>query len=144
MKHLLISACLVLCSAANAQAIPWISVDIKNAPLGSGVPAKRVTIGEDTAFILNDGYYHIPQYMSYYPTASVIWPRVIEVQCDVVVNNIKCDGYNWSPSMGRGEYLMFAPKMREKPPAPATPACCTADPKTVIILKEVPVKAKGG
>lgn len=79
-----------------------------------------------------DNYIHVPQYMPYYPTAAVIWPRVVEVPCEKTeAGELRCEGYNWTPAMGRGEYLFFVPKVRNEPLPPAPP---------VIIYKEVPVK----
>lgn len=70
-----------------------------------------------------DGRYnvlHIPQYMPYYPTAATIWPRTIDVKCKDYDGNLDCEGYNWSPSMGRTEYLFINPVVEnqkiEEPP----------------------------
>lgn len=71
---------------------------LRGAPLG---------IGED-----NKPYYHSPQYMVGYPSAGVIWPRIVEVLCEKVNNALVCDGYNWTPAMGRGEYLFVTPTIK--------------------------------
>lgn len=145
MKHLIFVMGLFLATHATAQ-VQWISADIEAKQLGSGTPAKAVTIGDESAIIVRDGYYHVPQYMSQFPTATTLWPRVVEVLCDedVQANTLKCDGYHWTPALGRGEYLMFVPKIRPKPeplPQPTAPACCTA-PIVKIIEIEVPRKKK--
>lgn len=63
----------------------------------------------------NEEYYSVPQYLPYYPTSAPIWPRVVEVQCDETKSGtLQCDGYNWTPAMGRGEYLFVVPKIRPK------------------------------
>jgi hypothetical protein len=60
---------------------------------------------ENAKEVGNYGVYHAPQYMPGYPTAAPIWARVVEVRCRAR----NCDGYNWSPDMGRGEYLFIRP-----------------------------------
>lgn len=104
----------------------------------AGVTNENVFLGTstDAAFSVHpaDGVYFVPQYMNGYPTAATIWPRVVTVDCVEVVDadkqsNLKCEGYNWSPKMGRGEYLYFQPIVH-KAPVP------------VIIYKEVLVKKK--
>ena len=97
--------------------------------LGTGTPAPMITVGNETAVYVDDGYYHIPQYLPTHPTAATIWPRVVEVECDKVDGKVVCDGYHWLPKMGRAEYIMIIPRMRVKP-------------EPVIVLKEVPVKKK--
>lgn len=100
--------------------------------LGTGTPAPMITVGNETAVYVDDGYYHIPQYLPTHPTAATIWPRVVEVECDKVDGKVVCDGYHWLPKMGRAEYIMIIPRMREQP-KPLPP---------VIVYKEVPVKKK--
>lgn len=88
----------------------------------------------------DEPYYHVPQYMPYYPTAAVIWPRVVEVPCTRAADGkVTCEGYNWTPDMGRAEYLFIVPKIKNPP------QCCQntkVENKVIekIIYKEVPVK----
>jgi hypothetical protein len=74
--------------------------------------------------------------MAAFPTAGEIWPRVLPVQCVLEKATYMCDGYNWLPSMGRGEYLFIRPFIKPKIEPIIVPG-----PERVII-KEVPVKKK--
>jgi hypothetical protein len=58
--------------------------------------------------------YHVPQYMPGYPTAAVIFPRVVDVECEKSNAQIVCKGYHLMPEDGRGEYLMIHPVMKEE------------------------------
>lgn len=130
MKHIL--AIMAVASTATALASP---IDIRNDvqiqrnTLGSG--QQGVTGFESSTLVLDNDIFHAPQYMPYHPTAGTIYPRVVEVPCMKTFGGLKCEGYNWLPKMGRGEYLFFKPVIVE-------------EPKPVIvektIIKEVPVK----
>jgi hypothetical protein len=102
------------------------SVAVRDTVLGSGAPGDS---GSTAATPVMDGMYHAPQYMPGSPTAATIYPRVIDVKCTQVGGMLNCDGYNWSPDMGRAEYLMIRPTI-VKP----------VQPKVITIIKEVPVK----
>lgn len=109
-------------------------VSVKNEPLGSGVPGE---VGSSWAIpVLENNIYHAPGYLPYHPTAATIYPRVIEVPCTQTAGITACDGYNWSPEMGRAEYLFFTPKA-VKPPVTIIKE--VPGPER-IILKEVPIK----
>lgn len=98
--------------------------------LGSGFPAARITLGTVNSVYVNDGYWHVPQYMPNYPTASAIWPRVIDLNCREIPQSsgeVECDGYHWTPDMGRGEYLFIIPTVKKTP-------------EPLVVLKEVPAK----
>lgn len=88
-------------------------VEIGRMLLGSGEPGQP---GFENATPVYNNVYHVPQYLPGYPTAATIWPRVIEVLCRQVEARLQCDGYYWTPKMGRGEYLYFVPVMA--PPRP--------------------------
>lgn len=111
--------------------------------LGTGTPAPLITVGTETAVLVDDGYYHIPQQLAGYPTAAVIWPRVVEVECEKVGEKVVCDGYHWSPRLGRAEYVLLLPRLKAPPPQPPT-RCCekVVTPPPVVIYREVPVKRK--
>lgn len=79
-----------------------------------------------------DEVYFTPQYMPGYPTAATIWPRVIDVKCKRSEIDLMCDGYQWRPEYGRGEYLMFRPVIQKQQP-PTKPR---------IVYVEVPPKKK--
>jgi hypothetical protein len=86
----------------------------------AGTSNENVFLGTTTDAALNvfgdEEAYHVPQYMVGFPTAATIWPRVVQVDCvEIDASNIKCEGYNWSPKMGRGEYLYFQPVMHKAP-----------------------------
>jgi len=120
-----------LISSVSAQ-----EVVIDRFELGSGIPGKR---GVEPARGWKDGIYHAPQYMPGYPTAAPIFPRVIDVECQHVENGLKCNGYNWSPGLGRGEYLFIRPSIKEKTPNPPT---ITEVQPTIIIIETLPKKQK--
>lgn len=148
MKNFAILACLIVASSAFAA-----EVSIARNDLGSGTPG---TQGVERAFQvdLNSTYLHAPQYMPGFPTAATIWPRVVNVKCvsekiyprahsenHQALTIQRCDGYNWSPALGRGEYLFIDPIVVEAPqPVVITKTVVKEVP--VIVLKEVPVKPK--
>lgn len=111
----------------NAQAADTATNQVQ---LGSGVPSEG---GVTNAPLVMDGMYHAPQYLPNHPTAATIWPRVVDVDCTKAGQVVKCDGYNWTPDMGRGEYIYIRPRFKNEPvpPAPVAP---------IVIYKEVPVK----
>lgn len=91
-------------------------------------------------FEVVDGIYHNPQTMlPGHPTAATIWPRVVEVPCVKVAGNTVCEPINWTPKMGRGEYLYFKPVVMQ-PPAPPTPPVPVYIPVPTPVLQEVPIK----
>lgn len=109
-----------------AQCLTANAFDVDGKPMGT------YNIGEE--------YFSVPQYLPYYPTAATIWPRVVEIQCDMKDGVMQCDGYNWSPDMGRAEYLFVTPVVR-KPVLVNAPVTNTIIKETEkIIYKEVPVK----
>ena len=115
-------------------------INIHRHTLGSGEQGVR---GFELALpVLENHIYHEPQYMPYFPTAATIWPRVIEVKCNM---DRKCEGYNWAPSMGRAEYLFVTPRVVVEQPRPLIVEKIieklVPGPER-IILKEVPVKPK--
>lgn len=92
---------------AQAQTAHVITVEIQRLYLGSGEPERPGY--ENATFVLND-VYHVPQYLPGLPTAASIWPRVIDVPCTALASGgLRCQGYHWTPAMGRAEYLYFRP-----------------------------------
>lgn len=150
-KILATLAGLLLASSAFAA-----DVGIVRNELGSGTPGtqgweRAVQVGPDSTYL------HTPQYMPGFPTAATIWPRVVNVKCtsekvyprahsqSKEVRTVqKCDGYNWSPELGRGEYLFINPTVVEAPqPVVITNTVIKEVPGPErIILKEVQVKPK--
>lgn len=98
--------CLAGWTGACAQQLS-MTVEIERQHLGSGEPGQA---GFENATPVSDDVYHAPQYMPGYPTARSVWARVIEVPCDRGADGrLQCKGYQWSPALGRGEYLFFKP-----------------------------------
>jgi hypothetical protein len=117
MKHAYL---LVMASAlAVAPAMGQQQVEIGRMLLGSGEPGQA---GNEPATPIYNNVFHAPQYLPGSPTAASIWPRVIEVNCRQAGARLECDGYNWTPRMGRGEYLYFMPTVNGKPVAMAPDA----------------------
>jgi hypothetical protein len=141
MKSIFIMAALAVSSTAFAG-----QVVISNQGLGSGTPAQaftNATVENAAPVVSNEPFLHAPQYLPYYPTAAVIWPRAIEVPCTKVgANDLLCDDYYWTPAMGRGEYLFFTPVVKEAPKPVIVKETVVIPGPERIILKEVPVKPK--
>ena len=107
MKRAMFILCLVA-AAAHAE------VNIGRVIDGSGSPGN--SIGVENAREVENNIFHAPQYMPNYPTAATIWPRVIDVPCVKNGDDLKCEGYHWTPDMGRGEYLFFTPVVKADTP----------------------------
>lgn len=139
MKKLLALAMMLLTFASVSIAAPSTpDLPVIVNQLGSGTPAPMISVGTEAAKYVDDGYYHTPQYMPNFPTAATIWPRVVEVDCVNEKTGVVCDGYNWSPKMGRGEYLFVVPRLKQAVQPILVPV---PGPTTVItVIKEVPVK----
>jgi len=144
MKKQIIALMAVAFFSATATA----QVSIERNRLGSG--EQGVQGFENATLVLDNNIFHAPQYLPMYPTAATIWPRVVEVRCHrvgtsvtVSVNTagvvygarnepkLQCDGYDWMPALGRGEYLFFKPVMAEPVPV---------EVRERVIFKEVPRK----
>ena len=140
-------AIMVVAASATAAAQ---DVSIKTETFGSGTPGNGGF--ENATKVFENDIYFAPQYMAAFPTAATIWPRVVDVPCvrvgTVIVASVnkdgivagqtetpklKCDGYNWTPKMGRGEYLFFRPQVIE-------PVQSTIEIRETTIIKEVPAK----
>lgn len=122
---------LVLMFVAVMTACPVLAeTEIERTPHGSGTPGQ--TGNEVATSTPDDGIYFAPQYMPGYPTAAVIWPRVVEVPCKHVSNNLVCENYKWKPEYGRGEYLLFtgAPIPEVKCKSCPTPTIVVLPPAT--------------
>jgi hypothetical protein len=142
MKTFLLMAALAVSSTAFAA-----DVNVQRKVLGSGTPGQT---GLENAKVVNstgaeNNILHAPQYMPNHPTAATIWPRVVEVPCVKIGADLKCEGYNWNPSMGRGEYLFVTPQIIE----PVAPVVVTKTVEKIVpviverkVFVEVPVKRK--
>lgn len=102
---------------AAFSAAPVFAADLTIQPhvAGSGVPGTTVPTKANPE--LPYGVFYAPQYLPNHPTAATIWPRVVEVDCmRDTGGNFRCEGYNWTPDMGRAEYLWVKPKFVETVP----------------------------
>lgn len=108
----------------KVAAIP--SFEVERLPFGSGTPAGGVTTGTESARVVADGLYHVPNYLPGFPTAATIWPRELPVECDTESgeDSPHCTGYRVLPAVGRGEYIFVRPyakpvkKVVAAPPPP--------------------------
>jgi hypothetical protein len=110
-KLMIIMAALAVSTAFAAE------VNLNKSVLGSGTPEYNAK-GVENALVVDNAknennVLHAPQYMPNHPTAATIWPRVIEVPCKQDGGGLKCANYNWTPALGRGEYLFVTPKLVE-------------------------------
>lgn len=141
MKQFIVLMAVALAASAQATSIvnePSV-LNVERHMLGSGNPAENGNDLEMAVPVLSNNIFHAPQYLPYYPTAATIWPRVVEVECKLSKTGRSCEGYDWSPSMGRAEYLFVRPVMKAPPPPPQV---IEIPGPERIILKEVPVKKK--
>lgn len=97
---------LVFLGCCLSSSLLFAQVNIDRNSLGSGTPGET---GVENATQWDIDLYHAPQYMPGYPTAATIFPRAINVSCIKTVAGLNCKGYNWSPEMGRSEYLLIRP-----------------------------------
>lgn len=152
MKKIIALLAVAFVAAASAQDVPGkngvpgpaTNLTIERNTLGSGAPSNMVGGFENATPILQNDIFHAPQYLPYHPTAASIWPRVVEVDCKRAAgatNDLVCQGYNWSPAMGRAEYLFIKPRIVTPVQPIVTPPVVVPGPER-IILKEVPVKKK--
>lgn len=128
MKKLALIALLFASAGSFAQNAVTEGAVVSDKLLNAPIPANstvvfRQALGSGTlgftsvepATHMGEGIYHAPQYMPTYPTAGVIWPRVVDVECEKSpTGTFVCGGYNWSPAMGRGEYLYIRPYVKAK------------------------------
>lgn len=128
-KHMAIFIAAVAALAAHAG-----DVTVDRVHYGSGQPSLN---GVENVTVVENNVMHSPQYLPGFPTAATIWPRVVEVPCTAKGNGLQCDGYRWTPSLGRAEYLYVVPKVVEQP-KPITITERVEVP--VIVYKEVPEK----
>lgn len=107
MKKVILSLCLMLGALQVSMAAPLPNeISIQDVQYGSGTPGQD---GTTVATEVSPGLYQAPQYMPGYPTSATLFPRVVNVDCTQTGEKIVCGGYNWLPSLGRGEYLLIHP-----------------------------------
>jgi len=124
----IISVLALMLVAGSALAADDPDIRVGRRSLGSGQPG---LVGEETItrWSNTEPIYQGPQYMTGYPTAASIWPRVVEVPCTRVAGKLVCDGYEWQPRLGRGEYLFVRPVLAVAP-----------EPKVIVTEKVVKVE----
>jgi len=126
MKKLIFGLIAAVAMPAMAQ------VNVGRVPYGSGTPGQT---GVENAVPVND-VFHVPQYLPGYPTSAVIFPRVVDVKCVKGADKgLTCEGFEWIPALGRGEYLYVNPVLVESPKV-------ITKEVPVVVIKEVPVKPK--
>ena len=118
---------MLIVGLTSAAAVSAADVTVERRPFGSGTPGQP---GVEQATPWGGDLLHAPQYMPGHPTAATIYPRIVEVECQVAGSKLECAGYNWTPDMGRAEYLLVRPTIVK----PATPA--------VIIKETAPAKIR--
>lgn len=143
---------LFFAASAWAQTVPAGSYDnapavfIKNEQLGSGGPLPSVTVGSEQAIYWGDGMYYVPGYYPGYPTAGVMWPRMVEVPCTKNQDgSLSCHGYSVLAQQAgnRGEFILFKPVI-QKPVVAAAPVApvtivvnsCCPEHKSLPVLKK--------
>ncbi|MEC4721650.1 hypothetical protein RY831_21000 [Noviherbaspirillum sp. CPCC 100848] len=112
---------LVLAAAAGSHAAAAdLNFEVERLPFGSGTPANGAAVGTEPALHVMDGLYHVPNHLPGHPTAAVIWPREVPVECGPasVLADAVCSGYRVHPAVGRGEYLFVRPVAKVLPPPP--------------------------
>lgn len=93
-----------------------------------------------------NGIHHVPGMMPNYPTAAVLWPRIIRVECVMEEGKMKCDYPARSPDVRRGEYILYEPVFKKEPVQQViiqqtpTEVIVKEVVKEVTIIKEVPPK----
>lgn len=145
----------LFCAAsAWAQTVPAGSYDnspavfIQNEQLGSGAPLPSVTVGSELASYWGDGLYYVPGYYPGYPTAGVMWPRMVEVPCTKNQDgSLSCHGYSILAQQAgnRGEFILFKPVIQQPvvAAAPAAPvtivvnSCCPKQEPLPVLKKKI-------
>lgn len=127
---------LALAFSASAQT-PNVSVERKALGLSINDKVQNAKVVDNSG--VEKDILHATQYLPNFPTAATIWPRVVAVPCVKADAGLKCEGFRWSPALGRGEYLFITPEVKEVPVAPP-PVIITVPGPERIVLKEVPVK----
>ena len=101
----------------TSKVAPISAFEVERLPFGSGTPSNSVTTGTESAHIVVDGLYHVPNYMPGFPTAATIWPRELPVECEsnATDGSPHCTGYRVLPMVGRGEYIFVRPYAKPTP-----------------------------
>ncbi len=127
---------LALAFSASAQT-PNVAVERKALGLSMNSKVENAKIVDNSG--LENDILHGTQYLPGFPTAATIWPRVVAVPCVKADKGLKCEGYRWSPALGRGEYLFITPQVME-PVAPPPPVVITVPGPERVVIREVPPK----
>lgn len=141
-KTFILMAALAVSSTAFAAG----DVNVTRKGLGLGTPSTKFSnVGVENAVPVNTSpeVLFVPKYLPHYPTAAVIWPRIVEVPCKETVGVLQCEGFHWTPDMGRGEYLFITPKVvaEQKPVEKIVPVVVERVVEKKVLV-EVPVKKK--
>jgi len=95
---------------------PYGIVTFENVPMGTGQPSNK-TLGSTIGMYWGNGLFFVPGYLPGYPTAGVLWDRVIDVNCKKVVGGLYCDGSTLHNQQvgNRGEYILYRPVIQDTP-----------------------------
>lgn len=120
MKAIFHALVLAAAAGSGAAAAADLNFEVERLPFGSGTPANGAAVGTEPALHVMDGLYHVPNHLPGHPTAAVIWPREVPVECGPasVLADAVCSGYRVHPAVGRGEYLFVRPVAKVLPPPP--------------------------
>lgn len=133
----------LLAAAASTGAAAAGNLDfrVERLPFGSGTPSNGAAVGAEAAQHVMDGLYHVPNHLPGHPTAAVIWPREIPVECGAAASSddAVCGGYRVHPLMGRGEYLFVRPVAKVAPPAPEVIVPAPALPPPSPVTRKKPL-----
>ncbi|WP_194722270.1 hypothetical protein [Noviherbaspirillum malthae] len=125
MKAIFHAVLLAAAAGTCAASAGELNFQVERLPFGSGTPFNGPAVGTESALHVMDGLYHLPNYLPGYPTAAVIWPRELPVECGPAstIDEAVCTGYRVLPAVGRGEYLFVRPvaKVVAPPPEVARP-----------------------
>ncbi|MBC7501248.1 MAG: hypothetical protein H7315_12230 [Herminiimonas sp.] len=127
---LLAALCQVGAAADITMATDNAHFQVERIPFGSGTPSSAVTLGTESAELVVDGLYHLPNYLPGFPTAATIWPRELPIECesDPVTGSPTCTGYRVLPAVGRGEYLFIRPVAKVVVRPPIVPVVAPMEP----------------
>jgi hypothetical protein len=103
-------------NGSGSEQSPYGVVTFENMQMGTGQPSNN-TSGSTIGMYWGNGLFFVPGYLPGYPTAGVLWVRVINVNCQKVVGGLSCDGSALHSQQinNRGEYILYRPVIKNTP-----------------------------